>query len=77
MRTEPIVQYSYELRNCSCLWDLDQLVGEVGWDYEDLKVVTKDQTFETQGCWLKRELRDRYPHGSDDPNRFIVSISLA
>ena len=72
MRTEPIHQGSELLRGCTCLWDLDQLIGEEGWDERLLRFTCSDgRAVLCMGRLAKQELRIRF--GPDmDPQTLLM-----
>lgn len=77
MRTGPITQDSELLRGCTCLWDLDQLIGEEGWDDRLLRFTCSDgRTTLCMGRNAWQELRIRFGAGMD-PRRTILLIEDA
>ena len=77
MRTKPITTNDIYFTRATCLWDLDQFIGEEGWDDEVLivKIKYSSESIECKGKELPAILRSI---GRDhaDPRDFIESITL-
>lgn len=73
-RTSPITNSDIRETRATCLWDLDQFIGEEGWDDEELEVTFKSgKTFLAKGRRLKKEL-EANGYGDIDPRRAISII---
>lgn len=77
MRTEPVRRNSELLQACTCLWDLDQLIGEEGWDDRLLRFTcNENRTILCMGHLAMQELRIRFGAGMD-PRTVILLIEDA
>lgn len=43
-----------------CLWDLNQLIGELGFDCRSVKVTYHDETFTSEGSRVTMEVEARF-----------------
>jgi hypothetical protein len=60
----------------TCLWDLDQLIGEQGWDDRNFRVTVGGQEVIVPGKSLKRTLT-KMGHSDFDPVEAAMSEQIA